>query len=71
MKKYTVKIPIVAVCYVDVQAEDKEEAIDKAFESGDLTLENVEEWEPLKHIVTGNVIHTYNGDVEVFEAEDD
>lgn len=59
MKKlYTVKVPIVAVCYVDVEAETEEEAIEKAFESDDLKLENVEEWEPLEHIVEGNVINT-------------
>lgn len=43
MKIYTVKIPIVAVCYVDVEAESEEEAIEKGFDSEDLNLENVEE----------------------------
>lgn len=70
MKKYTVKVPIVAVCYVEVEAENEQEAIDMAFESDDLKLENVDEWEPLEHIVEGNVLHTYNGDVEVEEMED-
>jgi endonuclease V-like protein UPF0215 family len=70
MKKYTVKVPIVAVCYVEVEAENEQEAIDMAFESDDLKLENVDEWEPLEHIVEGNVVYTYNSDVEVEEMED-
>lgn len=70
MKKYTVKVPIVAVCYIGVQAEDEREAIDKAFESDDLTLENVEEWEALEHITTGNVIHTYHNKAEVVKEEE-
>lgn len=70
MKKYTVKVPIVAVCYVEVEAENEEESIEKAFESDDLSLENVEEWEALEHIVEGNVINTHNGDAEVVDEED-
>ena len=70
MKKYTVKVPIVAVCYVEVEAENEQEAIDMAFESDDLKLENVDEWEPLEHIVEGKVVYTYNSDVEVEEMED-
>lgn len=71
MKKlYTVKVPIVAVCYVEVEAENEQEAIGKAMESDDLTLENVDEWEALEHIVQGNVIYTYNGDVEIESVEE-
>ena len=70
MKKYTVKVPIVAVCYVEVEAENEQEAIDMAFESDDLKLENVDEWEALEHIVEGNVVYTYNSDIEVEEMED-
>lgn len=70
MKKYTVKVSIVAVCYVEVEAENEQEAIDMDFESDDLKLENVDEWEPLEHIVEGNVVYTYNSDVEVEEMED-
>lgn len=65
--KYTVKVPIVAVCYVVVEADNKQEAIKKAFDSDELTLDNVEEWEALEHIVEGNVIKTYNSDIKVRE----
>lgn len=70
MKSYTVKVPIVAVCYIDVEAETEEEAIEKAFESDDLKLENVDEWEPLEHITQGNVIYTYHNDAEVVEERE-
>ncbi len=65
MKLYTVKVPIVAVCYVDVEAENEKEAIEKAMESEDLSLENVEEWEAFEHIAEGNILNTYNNDVKV------
>lgn len=70
MKLYTVKVPIVAVCYIEVEAETEEEAIEKAFESDDLKLENVNEWEPLEHITQGNVIYTYHNDAEVVEESE-
>lgn len=70
MKLYTVKVPIVAVCYINVKAETEEEAIESAFESDDLTLENVDEWEPLKHISEGNVVYTYHNDAKVVEESE-
>lgn len=60
MKKYRVMVPIVAACYVEVEAENEKEAIACALNSEELSLENVEEWEGLEAIVTGNVVHTYN-----------
>lgn len=70
MKRYTVKVPIVAVCYIDVEAENEQDAIKKAFESEDLDLKNVEEWEPLEHITQGNVIYTYHNDAEIVEERE-
>lgn len=70
MKLYTVKVPIVAVCYIEVEAETEEQAIEKAFESDDLRLKNVEEWEPLEHITQGNVIYTYHNDAEVVDESE-
>ncbi|KJJ73115.1 hypothetical protein [Clostridium sp. FS41] len=60
MKKYRVMVPIVAACYVEVEAENEKEAIACALNSEELSLENVEEWEGLEAIVTGNVVYTYN-----------
>lgn len=70
MKKYTVKVPIVAVCYVEVEAESEKEAIKKAMGSNDLTIENVEEWEAHERIVEGNICHTYNYKAEIVDEEE-
>lgn len=70
MKRYSVQIPIVAVCYVDVEAESKEEALEKAFNSEDLSLENVEEWEAYRMIVEGNCLHTSYNRAEIVDEEE-
>lgn len=70
MKKWGVSIPIVAVCYVEVEAENEEEAIEKVFNSDDLNLDNVEEWNAFRHIVEGNCVHASNTDIHVEEIED-
>lgn len=70
MKRYTVEVPIVAVCYVEVEAESEKEAIDLAFQSDELSLENVEEWEAYRIIAEGNCLHTnYNRANVVSEEE--
>lgn len=71
MSKYTVEVPIVALCVVKVKADNEEDAIDKALESEDLKIDNIEEWEALRKIVEGNVVHTYNNEAEVMNVEDD
>ena len=70
MKRYTVKVPIVAVCYVDVEAENEKDAMDKAFNSEDLSLENVEEWDAYRIIVEGNCLHTSNNRAEIVMEEE-
>lgn len=70
MKRYTVEVPIVAVCYVEVEAESEKEAIDLAFQSDELNLENVKEWDAYRTIVEGNCLYTnYNRAQVVFEEE--
>lgn len=70
MKRYTVQVPIVAVCYVDVEAESEEEAINNALNSEDLSLENVEEWDAYRIIVEGNCLHTNYNQAEIVSEED-
>lgn len=70
MKSYTVKIPIVAVCCVEVKAESEQEAIDTAFESDDLRLENVEEWDAYRIIAEGNFLHTSHNSAEIVYEEE-
>ena len=54
-KTYVVSVPITGVIYVEVEAENEDEAINLAMESEDLTLKAVEEWEPHRRVVKGNV----------------
>lgn len=70
MKRYIVEVPIVAVCCVDVEAESEKEAIDLAFKSDKLNLENVEEWEAHRIIAEGNYLHTYHNRAEVIHEEE-
>ena len=70
MKLYTVKVPIVAVCYVDVEAESEKEAIQKALVSEDCTLKNVEEWEAFEKIIEGNVVYTYDYEACVVDEQE-
>lgn len=70
MKRYTVQVPIVAVCYVNVEAENEEEAIDNALNSEDLSLENIEEWDAYRIIAEGNCLHTFYNQAEVVSEED-
>ena len=67
MKNYFVRVPISGFVEVEVQAESESEAIDKAFDSEDLNLENVGEWEVHEHICTGNVCHASLTDIECYE----
>lgn len=70
MKKYTVKVPIVAVCYVEVKAENEKEAIKEAFNSEDLSLENVEECDAYRIIAEGNCLHTSHNRAEIVDEEE-
>lgn len=69
MKRYMVKVPIVAVCYVEVEAESEEEAIDMALNSEECNLENVEEWEAFEKIVEGNFVHTYHNEAKIMSVD--
>lgn len=57
MKKYSVMVPIAGHIVVDVEAVNEAEAIRKALESEDLTLENIHQWEALEKFNSGNVCH--------------
>ena len=56
MKTYGVKIPIACHAYVEVEAENEEEAVTKAMQS-DFGLNDVEEWEALERFNQGNVCY--------------
>lgn len=68
MKTYTVAVPMTGVIYVNVEADTDAEAIEKALQSEDLKLDNVEEWEYHKKVVQGNVFHGVQREIEVLEV---
>lgn len=55
MAKFNVTIPIAGHAFLEVEAESQEEAIQAAMEQ--VTLDHVEEWEPLEHFTRGNVCY--------------
>lgn len=65
MKEYLVTIPITGVAVITVQAETAEEAI--AIGIDNVTLDNIEDWNPVEKIVTGNV---FNGIQNEADAEE-
>lgn len=65
MKKYYVQIPITGYLDVEIDAGDKESAIEKAFEIG--TLEDLLEWEMHEQIIQGNVFHGLLNEVDIIE----
>ncbi|ALM62171.1 hypothetical protein AXI64_gp179 [Vibrio phage qdvp001] len=68
MKSYEVLVPITGYIVVEVEAENEKEAIDKAFESDDLTIDNINEWDTHENIVQGNVFYGVKNEVEVEEV---
>ena len=64
MKKYNVYVPICGYVYLEVEAEDEQEAIDKAFENG-CSTDDIVEFDMYEHIVQGNVFYGAMNDVDV------
>lgn len=64
LEEYQVTLPIVGKLFITVEAESEEDAIRKAFEEK-LETDMIEEWEPLKKIVEGNIFY---GDINQPEA---
>lgn len=56
MKTYSVTIPITGIIYVEVEADSRKEAIEKAMDL-DFQSKDIEEWETHKQIVQGNVFY--------------
>lgn len=55
MPKYSVTVPFTGYAVVDVEAPTEAEAIDKAL--GEVSLDDIEEWETHEQITEGNVCH--------------
>lgn len=69
MKKYGVSIPVAGYVYKEVEAESKEEALEKAFDEG-YKDDEIAELDMYDVLVDGNVCYTYHTKVEVEEIED-
>lgn len=69
MKKYGVSIPVAGYVYKEVEAESKEEALEKAFDEG-YNDDEIAELDMYDVLVEGNVCYTYHTKVEIEEIED-
>jgi hypothetical protein len=69
-KTYSVAVPISGVIYVEVEAEDEKDAIEKALDSDQLTQDNLERWEAHRHIVQGNVCYAVQWEAEAELIDD-
>ncbi len=73
-KTYGVSIPIAGYIYIEVDAENKDEAATKAFdEMGEMSQEEwyglIQELECYEKLVQGNVCYAYHTRVEVEELD--
>lgn len=53
--EYEVTLPIAGHAFLTVEADSEEDAIEKAMEI--VTIEMIEQWEPLEQFNTGNVCY--------------
>ena len=68
MKKYGVSIPVAGYVYKEVEAESKEEALEKAFDEG-YKDDEIAELDMYDVLVEGSVCYTYHTKVEVEEID--
>lgn len=69
MKKFVVNIPIAGYVYKEVEAESKEEALEKAFDEG-YKDDEIAELDMYDVLVEGNVCYTYHTKAYVEEIEE-
>lgn len=70
MKKFGVSVPIAGYVYIEVEAENKKEAVEKAFDQG-YTQDDIQEIDMYERIIEGNVCHVWHNRVEVEELDSD
>lgn len=69
MKKYGVYVPVAGYIYKEVEAESKEEALDKVFDEG-YEDDDIQEMEMYDKVVEGNVCHLYQSYAYAEEIDD-
>lgn len=73
MKKYRVIMPIAGSVFLEVDAKDKESALNNFYEiistmtNGD--IDDCLEWDFYEQIVSGNVCHLYTNEVDISEIK--
>jgi len=67
MKTYAVTVPITGYVYLELKAENEEEARLKAF-AADVSTEDIEEWDMHDEIVSGNVFHGQINRIDIEEV---
>ena len=61
--EFMVELPIAGKATIFVEAESEEEAKDIAY--ANLTIDHIEEWEPMDHITEGNVCYAPFWSIEI------
>jgi hypothetical protein len=71
MKKYLVAIPIAGTFYIEVEAENAEDAKDVAFDKVgvDGPEAGTAEWEFFERITTGNILHAPQNEIYATESK--
>jgi hypothetical protein len=69
MATFNVCLPITGIIWVTVEAEDEDDAIDEALGSDQLETSNIEEWEALRRICSGNALHAQLNEAYAVEEE--
>lgn len=67
MKTYNVRLPITGCVDIEVEAENEDEAIEKALET-QVTNDDITEWETCEQIVKGNVFYGHTNEAEATEV---
>ena len=67
--EYEVCVPFTGKIWVTVEADSEKDAIEAAFESEQLNLDNVEEWEAHKIICEGNVLHASQNEAYAIKVD--
>jgi hypothetical protein len=63
MKEYTIRMPFTGVVTRAVEADTEEEAIKKFMM--EVSLDDIETWEPCRQIVKGNVFYGVQNTTEI------
>ena len=63
--KYGVTLPVTGYAYIEVEADNREEALDKAHMI--VEIDDIVEWSTCNHIIKGNI---FNGELNDYEIEE-